>query len=44
MRYLAPPIMIPVLLLTGVAAYGLLRPPIVVAGHAPTPTVNSQSR
>jgi hypothetical protein len=43
MRYLVPPIVIPILLLIGVAAYVLLRPPIAVAGHAPAPAMNSQS-
>jgi hypothetical protein len=43
MKYLVPPIVIPILLLIGVAAYGLLRPPIV-AGYNPASSLNSQSR
>jgi hypothetical protein len=43
MKYLVPPIVIPVLLLIGIVAYGMLRPPII-AGHPPTPAVNSQAR
>jgi hypothetical protein len=42
MKYLIPPIVIPVLLFIGVVAYGLLRPPIIV-GH-PVPVANSQAR
>jgi hypothetical protein len=34
MKYLVPPIVIPVLLFIGIVAYGMLRPPIIV-GHAP---------
>jgi hypothetical protein len=44
MRYLVPPIVIPILLFIGVAAYGLLRPPIVAAGHYPASSLNSQPR
>ena len=33
MKYLVPPIVIPVLLFIGIAAYAMLRPPIIV-GHA----------
>ena len=43
MRYLVPPIVIPVLLFIGVVAYGILRPPIIV-GHSPAPAANSQAR
>ena len=43
MKYLVPPIVIPILLLIGVAAYGLFGPPIV-AGHHPASSLNSQSR
>jgi hypothetical protein len=43
MKYLVPPIVIPVLLFIGVAAYGLLKPPII-AGHSPVPMANSQPR
>ena len=34
MKYLVPPIVIPVLLFIGVVAYGVLRPPMIV-GHKP---------
>jgi len=44
MRYLVPPIVIPVLLFLGIMAYWLLGPPIVDAGHAPASAVSSQSR
>jgi hypothetical protein len=46
MRYIVPPIVIPILLFIGVAAYGLLRPPIVAAGagHYPASSLNSQPR
>ena len=43
MKYLVPPIVIPALLLIGVLAFGMLRPPIIV-GHAPVPTAHSQAR
>jgi hypothetical protein len=43
MKYLVPPIVIPVLLFIGIAAYALLRPPIIVA-HPAAPAVNSQPR
>ena len=43
MKYLVPPIVIPALLLIGVLAYGMLRPPIIV-GHAPVPTAHLQAR
>jgi len=42
MKYLVPPIVIPILLFIGVAAYGLLRPPIVAVGHLPAAAANSQ--
>ena len=43
MKYLVPPIVIPVLLVIAVAAYATLRPPIPVG--APTaPVVNAQPR
>ena len=43
MKYLVPPIVIPVLLVIGIAAYGTLRPPIVV-GNAPLPAASAQTR
>jgi hypothetical protein len=43
MKYLVPPIVIPVLLFIGVVAYGMLRPPIIV-GQAPAPAASAQSR
>ena len=43
MKYLVPPIVIPVLLFIGIAAYGMLRPPIT-ADHPPAPAAISQSR
>jgi hypothetical protein len=42
MKYLVPPIVIPVLLFIGIVSYGMLRPPII-AGH-PTPAANSRAR
>jgi hypothetical protein len=42
MKYLVPPIVIPALLLIGVLAYGMLRPPIIL-GHALVPTAHSQA-
>jgi len=44
MKYLVPPIVIPILLFIGVAAYGLFGPPIVAAGNHPTSSLNSQPR
>ena len=43
MKYLLPPIVIPVLLFIGIAAHGILRPPIIV-GHSAAPAANSQAR
>jgi hypothetical protein len=43
MKYLVPPIVIPVLLFIGVVAYGMLRP-LIVVGHPPVPAANSQPR
>jgi hypothetical protein len=43
MKYLVPPIVIPVLLFIGIAAYAMLGPPIIV-GHAPAPAANAQPR
>jgi hypothetical protein len=43
MKYLVPPIVIPVLLFIGIVAYGMLRPPIIV-DHPPAPAANSQAR
>jgi hypothetical protein len=43
MKYLVPPIVIPVLLFIGIVAYGMLRPPTIV-GHPPAPAANSQTR
>jgi hypothetical protein len=44
LKYLVPPIVIPILLLIGVAAYGLFGLPIVDAGHAPAAALTSQPR
>jgi hypothetical protein len=44
MRYLVPPIVIPMLLFIGVAAYGLFGPPIVATDHHPASSVISQPR
>ena len=43
MKYLVPPIVIPVLLIIGVLAYGMLKPPII-AGHSPVPMADSRTR
>ena len=43
MKYLVPPIVIPILLCLGIAAYAILRPPIVV-GNTPAPAAISQPR
>jgi hypothetical protein len=43
MKYLVPPIVIPILLVLGIAAYALLRPPIAV-NHPPVSSVTSQPR
>ena len=43
MKYLVPPIVIPVLLFIGVIAYAALRPPIIAA-HPLAAVVNSQPR
>lgn len=43
MKYVVPPIVIPVLLFIGIVAYAMLRPPITGA-HPPTPAANSQTR
>ncbi len=43
MKYFIPPIVIPILLIIGIAAYGILRPPIVV-DHPPASAATSQSR
>ncbi len=43
MKYLVPPIVIPVLLFIAVVAYGMLRPPLM-AGHPPASVANSQPR
>jgi hypothetical protein len=42
-KYLVPPIVIPVLVFVGIVAYAMLRPPII-AGHLPAPSANSQAR
>jgi hypothetical protein len=42
-KYLVPPIVIPVLLFIGVVAYAALRPPFVVA-HPAAPVANTQPR
>jgi len=44
MKYLVPPIVIPILLFIGVAVYTLLGPPIVAGGHPPAAAVNAQPR
>jgi hypothetical protein len=44
MKYLVPPIVIPILLLIGVAAYGLFGPPVVDTGHHPASSLSSQPR
>jgi hypothetical protein len=44
MKYLVPPIVIPILLLIGVAAYGLFGTPIAATGHPAPAAVNSQPR
>jgi hypothetical protein len=43
MKYVVPPIVIPVLLFIGIVAYAMLRPPITDA-HPPTPAANLQTR
>ncbi len=43
MKYLVPPIVIPVLLLIAIVAYSLLRPPLV-PDHMAAPVVNAQPR
>jgi hypothetical protein len=42
-KYLVPPIVIPLLLVIGIAAYALLKSPIVVV-HPPAAAENAQSR
>ena len=44
MRYQVPPIVIPFLLFSSVAAYALFGPPTVGAGHPPASVLNSQPR
>jgi hypothetical protein len=43
MKYLVPPIVIPVLLVLGIVAYALLKPPPIV-GHPPAAAENARSR
>jgi hypothetical protein len=43
MKYLVPPVVIPMLLFIGIVAYALLRPPIVV-GHSLTPVSIAEPR
>jgi hypothetical protein len=43
MKYLVPPIVIPILLFIDIAAYGMLGPPIIV-DHPSAPAANSQTR
>jgi hypothetical protein len=43
MKYLVPPIVIPVLLFIGIVAYALLRPPLD-AGHSVAPVSIAQPR
>jgi hypothetical protein len=42
-KYLVPPIVIPVLIVIGIAAYALLKPPVMV-GQPPAASVNAQPR
>jgi hypothetical protein len=42
MKYLVLPIVIPVLLVIGIVAYAVLKPPII-ASHPPVPVANSDS-
>jgi hypothetical protein len=42
MKYLVPPIVIPILLIIGIAAYAMLKPSIV-GGHTPVPAATSQT-
>jgi hypothetical protein len=44
MKYLVPPIVIPILLFIGVAAYALFGPPIVGVGHHPASSMSAQPR
>jgi hypothetical protein len=44
MKYVIPPIVIPILLFIGVAAYGLLGPPIIAGGHPTAAAVTAQPR
>jgi hypothetical protein len=44
MRYLVPPIVIPILLVIGIAAYALFGPPIVPAGRSAASALTSQPR
>jgi hypothetical protein len=43
MKYLVPPIVIPILLFIGIVAYGTLRAPFI-AGQAAAPATISQPR
>lgn len=43
MKYVIPPIVVPLLIFIGIIAYALLRPPLVV-GHSVEPVVNTQPR
>jgi hypothetical protein len=43
MKYLVPPVVIPMLLFIGIVAYALLRPPIVV-GHSLAPVSIAEPR
>jgi hypothetical protein len=42
-KYLVPPVVIPVLLFIGIVSYALLKPPLPV-GHSVAPVVNAQPR
>jgi hypothetical protein len=42
-KYLVPPIVIPVLLVIGIAAYALLKPPIMIS-HPAAASANAQPR
>ena len=43
MKYLVPPIVIPVLLVIAIAAYGLLKQPVII-GQSSNPVAISQPR
>lgn len=43
MKYLVPPVIIPIVLVIAIAAYALLKPPAMVA-HLPAAAANVQPR